>query len=95
MNPQTVADFRQFVLNNPAALARLKGKTDRTEFAREAAKVASENGYKLSEQEIASALGGGGADGELSDAQLASVAGGGGAMTIEDTVCMKVYGWCP
>ncbi|HEY8610933.1 MAG TPA: Nif11-like leader peptide family natural product precursor [Roseomonas sp.] len=97
MSQQTLIEFRNFVASNPALVERLKGTTDPHKFAEEAGKVARENGFSVSPAELEAALTSpsSGASGELKDEQLVSVAGGGGAKTIEDTVCMKLYGWCP
>lgn len=96
MDANKIAEFRNLVESKPELVARLKGKTDPALFAEEAAKIAAENGYAISAAEIAALLKGSpaAANDELTDDQLARVSGG-GAMTIEDTVCMKLYGWCP
>ncbi len=101
MSIENAQKFRSVVASSPELANQILAAKNREEFLAISTRLGKENGLPFTSEEAVqvmdaaekAALGG-----ELTDAQLEGVAGGkkrNGPMTIEDTVCMKLFGWCP
>jgi predicted ribosomally synthesized peptide with nif11-like leader len=101
MSIENAQKFRSVVAGSPALAKQILAAKNRDEFLAAAVKLGAENGLQFTTEEavqVMDAAEQATKGGELSDSQLEGVAGGkgkGGPMTIEDTVCMKLFGWCP